>query len=393
MAVLTDHVAEYDNIGAMLASRKPDVPVYALRLHEAERAAAEFVEKFPGDVLYAVKANPLPEILRALYAGGIRHFDTASLTEIRQLKEIFPAASAYFMHPVKSPAAIREAYQKHGITTFVVDHADELAKILIHTTAIHGTQLKPVMAIRLAMPRGMAVYDLGGKFGCSVVEAVALARAAAAEGLAVGFCFHVGSQCLDPAAYQKAIALVGNVITAANIHPEFIDVGGGFPVAYRQTKLPPLTDYMNAIKVGIADLKLQHPTRLLAEPGRALAASCASLIVKVELRRGNQLYLNDGMYGGLSELRFAGLDVPMRVWRVNGNVRLLASGNEDFRFCGPTCDSADILEGPFPLPSDIRAGDYIEFGQMGAYSVTLRSDFNGFQHADIVSVKDEAFIA
>ena len=378
---------EYENTGAVLMALKPDEPVYALRPHEAERAAQHFVRNFPGDVLFAVKANPHPALLRALYAGGIRHFDTASLKEIRLIKDLFPAAPAYFMHPVKSVTAIREAAHKHNITRFVVDHPDELAKIIIHTMP-H----KPVIGIRLAMPRNMAVYDLGGKFGCSVAEAVALARAAAVEGMAVGFCFHVGSQCLDPSAYKKALELVGQVIAAGNIHPEFIDVGGGFPVAYRHTKLPPLEAFITTIKEGVAALKLEHPTQLLAEPGRALVAAGASLIVKVELRRGNQLYLNDGMYGGISELRFAGLDVPMRVWRVNGDAKIVRTATEDFRFCGPTCDSADILEGPFSLPADIRAGDYIEMGQMGAYSLSMRSDFNGFQDAQIVIVKDDAFI-
>jgi ornithine decarboxylase len=291
------------------------------------------------------------------------------------------------MHPVKSVHAIRDAAHKLSISHFVVDHPDELAKVLIHTMP-H----KPVIMIRLAMPRNMAVYDLGGKFGCSTAEAVALARAVSSEGLAVGFCFHVGSQCLEPAAYTRALALVGDVVRSAKIHPEIIDVGGGFPAAYRNVTLPPLSEYVGAILSGMAQIKLDYPTRLLAEPGRSLAAPSASLIVKVELRRGNKLYLNDGMSGGLSELRFAGIDVPMRVWRVNGAAKILTSSQDDFRFCGPTCDSADVIEGPFALASDIQNGDYIEFGQMGAYSISMRSDFNGFLKAAVVNVKDSAFL-
>lgn len=378
---------EFEDVATFLESVKPDEPTYAIRPHVLRQSAAEFVDLFPGDVLYAVKANPDLNFLRALYAGGVRHFDIASLSELQLIKEHFPAAQAYFMHPVKSVTAIREAAHRFDLTYFSIDHAEELAKIIIHT---HPK--KPTVIIRLAMPKGMAVYDLDGKFGCSAAEAIALAKAAAAEGFGLGLSFHVGSQCLHPASYRKALDLIHDVVRATGLQPELIDIGGGFPVAYRNTRVPPLEGYFEAIQDGLSQMKLHRPFRLLCEPGRALAAAGASLIVKVELRRGNQLYLNDGMYGGLSELRFSGLDVPIRVWRVNGSTRTLGGGQDLFSFCGPTCDSSDILTGPFPLPTDIRMGDYIEFGQMGAYSMSMRSAFNGFHQARHVIVKDPAFL-
>lgn len=378
---------EFGDVAELLEAVKPDEPVYAVRPHILRQTASDFIDRFPGDVLYAVKANPHLDFLRALYAGGIRHFDVASLSELKLIKEHFPAAHVYFMHPVKSVTAIREAAHRFDVSHFTVDHPDELAKIIIHTLP-----RKPTVIIRVAMPKGMAVYDLDGKFGCSAAEAIALVKAAAAEGLGVGLSFHVGSQCLYPSSYRKALDLVDDVIRATKLQPELIDIGGGFPVVYRNTNPPPLEEYIDAVHDGISQIKLHHPMQLLCEPGRALAASGASLIAKVELRRGNQLYLNDGVYGGISELRFNGLDVPMRAWRVNGSTGIVGGGHDLFRFCGPTCDSADILAGPFPLPGDIRMGDYIEFGQMGAYSMSMRSAFNGFQSAQHLIVNDQPLL-
>lgn len=374
-------MADFVTVDSLLMTLRPDVPVYALRPDLTEKLAADFVRQFPGDVLYAVKANPHPLHLAALHRGGIRHFDTASIVEIRQIRHLHPDGQCYFMHPVKAPEAIKEAALAHGLTHFVVDHPDELQKVMLNAPS-----KQTVIVIRLSMPRGRAIYDLGGKFGCSVAEAISLAKMAASAGLCVGLSFHVGSQCLDPSAYADALQRIGAVVQGSNIVPCLIDVGGGFPVAYQSTTPPDLGRYVAAITEGVAALRMPQPPRLLAEPGRALAAAGASLLVRVELRRDHQLYLNDGMYGGLSELRFAGLDCPMRVWRINGRAQLLAASTADFRFMGPTCDSSDILDGPFGLPHDIAAGDYIEIGLMGAYSLTLRSDFNGFSASKVVTV-------
>lgn len=380
-------MADFTTVDSLLTSLRPDIPVYAFRPAHTEKLAADFIRQFPGDVLYAVKANPHPLHLAALVRGGICHFDTASIAEIRLIRQLYPDAACYFMHPVKTAEAIKEAALIHNVTHFVVDHPDELQKVINNTRS--NSLLGVVAVLRLAMPRGRAIYDLGGKFGCSVAEAVSLAITAREAGLGVGISFHVGSQCLDPTAYGEAMQRVAAFIENAGIMPCLIDVGGGFPVAYTHTTLPDFSRYIEAIEGGLAAMAIDHPPRLLAEPGRALSAAGASLLVRVELRRDQQLYLNDGMYGGLSELRYAGLDCPMSVWRVGaGATQRLTSSTADFRFMGPTCDSADILDGPFSLPHDIRAGDYIEIGMMGAYSITLRSDFNGFSDAKVVTVGD-----
>jgi ornithine decarboxylase len=371
-------------VGAVLAARKSDEPFYAIRPHELNGAARHFTGQFPGTVLYAVSANPHPEFLHALGAGGIRHFDVASLNELRSVRAYVGDAVCYAAAPVKSVGFIREAAHDYGVSVFGADHPDELAKIIVHTAP-----LKPMILIRLAPPKG-AGWDPSGKFGCSAAEAAALMRAAAAEGLGIGLGFRLGAQRLDPGEWCASLATVGDTIKASNIQPELISVGGGFPFARRNLGVPPLKDYIDAIRDGLSKLPLHNPPRLICMPGRSLAAAGASLVVKVELRRGNRLYLNDGMHGGLAELHLHAADPPLRVWRINGGVKLLTAPLDQFAFYGPTGDAADMIPGPFALPAEIGMGDYIEIGQMGAFSMSLRSDFGGFLSAASVIVNDPA---
>ncbi len=379
-------IGEFRDIGSMLTASKPDEPIYAIRPHELRHAAQNFTHHFPGDVVYTVSANPYPEFLRALHAGGIRHFAASSLPELKAVKDHLPDAEAYLLHPVKSATSIREAAHSYGVTHFAVDHADELAKIIVHTAP-----LKPTIVLRLSPPTGLA-YDPFGKFGCSEAEAASLVRAAAAEGLGIGLSFHSGAQELDPHTYRRALDFTCDIVRTTGLQPELIDIGGGFPVTYRNSCTRPLADYCDVIRDGLAQIKLHRPARVLCKPGRALAASGASLVLKVELRRGNRLYLNDGVHGGLEELHTRGIEPPMRAWRVNGQAHMLSSALDEFSFCGPTGDGSDRLAGPFALPGDIGMGDYIEVGQMGAYSMNRRSDFGGFLSATSVIVNDPAFL-
>lgn len=369
-------------VAAVLA---PEQPVYCLRPHVLRAQAAAFVAGFPGKVLYAVKCNAELPVLRALHAGGIRHFDTASLTEITLVAGAFADARCYFMHPVKPRGAIRQAFERHGIRHFVVDHADELEKIGGEITRRDDT----VIVVRLATARGAAVYDLGGKFGCPPDEAAVLLNAAARAGFRVGLCFHVGSQCLDPSAYGRALALAGTVIERGAVPLSLLDVGGGFPAAYVGVEPPPLSLFIQAIRDGAAALDLPAECALMCEPGRGLVAAGASLLVRVELRRGNALYINDGVYGSLSDLNIPGTRFPMRVIRPGGTP---ADETGDFALFGPTCDTVDAMPGPFRLAADVREGDYIEIGQAGAYTTALRTRFNGFHPERFVEVRDPAFL-
>jgi ornithine decarboxylase len=368
-------------VADLVAVERPEEPMHCLRPAAITAAANGFVADFPGDVLYAVKCNPEPAVLRALWAGGVRHFDCASANEVALIRTMFPDAHIAFMHPVKARGAIREAFFRHEVRDFVLDGEAELAKILDET----GPLAELGLVVRLALPKGNAVLDLSGKFGAEPEAAVRLLRAARPYAARLGLSFHVGSQCLDPLAWRTAIALAGQVIRAAGVPVEVLDVGGGFPVAYPEVEPPPLGAFFAEIETAFEALALPG-TRLWAEPGRALVAGGASVVVQVQARRGDALYVNDGVYGSLSDAGALGFRFPARLIRPDG----VAPSDmlRGFSFFGPTCDSADVMHGPFLLPADVREGDWIELGQLGAYGACLRTGFNGFDRARIVEVRD-----
>jgi ornithine decarboxylase len=364
---------------AVLASQ-PAEPMHCLRPAVITDTAACFVQSFRGDVLYAVKCNPEPAVLRAMWEGGVRHFDCASAGEVSLVRQMFPDAEIHFMHPVKSRPAIRAAYWRHDVRDFVLDSASELAKIMDETDGAADLGL----VVRLAPPAGGALYDLSGKFGAPVEEAAALLRAARPLARRLGVSFHVGSQCMDPLAYRRALVLAGEVIRRAGVAIDVVDVGGGFPVSYPDLEPPPLGAYFAEIEGAFDDLGLPA-ARLWAEPGRALVAAGASVVVQVQLRRGDTLYVNDGVYGSLSDAGAPAFRFPARLIRPRPSA---AEEQRAFAFYGPTCDSADYMKGPFWLPADIEEGDWIEIGQLGAYGACLRTAFNGFDCGQLVEVRD-----
>ncbi len=358
---------------ALIHALQPVVPTYLMRHALVERAATEFAQQFNGTTLYAVKVNPSRKVLMGLAKAGVSHFDVASLDEIQLVRRFAPKATLFFMHPVKAREAIAEAYQHYGVRVFAVDCTGELAKIQKQT---HNAKDVSYF-VRLSLPhKSSAAIDLSQKFGADFDEAVALLQAARPHAVKLGVTFHVGSQCMDPASYTQAISYAASVIKASSVPVEMIDIGGGFAVAYPDMNPPSLGVYMAAIDAAFHDNDLLHLERF-AEPGRALVATAGSLVVRVELRKGNLLYLNDGTYGGLFD---AGKNIafrfPCNAMRVGGD---LSEQLLPFRFAGPTCDSLDMMEGPFHLPKDIDEGDYIEIGQMGAYSECLRTGFNGYK--------------
>ena len=373
-----------------VSAAQPAEPMHCLRPAVITETAARFVQSFHGDVLYAVKCNPEPAVLRAMWDGGVRHFDCASAGEVSLVRQMFPEAEIHFMHPVKSRPAIREAYWRHDVRDFVFDSASELAKIMDETgDKTNGNENGRAddlgLVVRLALPAGGAVYDLSGKFGAPVEEAAELLRAARPLARRLGLSFHVGSQCMDPLAYRRALVLAGEAIRRAGVTIDIVDIGGGFPVSYPDLEPPPLGAYFAEIEGAFEALGLAQ-ARLWAEPGRALVAAGASVVVQVQLRRGDTLYVNDGVYGSLSDagtpaFRFPARLIGARPADVEGDMR-------PFAFYGPTCDSADYMKGPFWLPDTIEEGDWIEIGQLGAYGACLRTAFNGFDRAQLVEVRD-----
>lgn len=375
-------------IDDLIAVERPEEPMHCLRPATIAEAARTFVAGFPGEVLYAVKCNPEPAVLRAVWEGGVRHFDCASPAEIALVRNLFSEAAIHFMHPVKARGAIREAWTRQGVRDFVLDSAGELGKILDETGAGAADGLG--LFVRLALPKGGAVYDLSGKFGATPEEAAELLRAARPHAARLGVCFHVGSQCLDPLAWRRALTLAGEVIRMAGVAVEVVDVGGGFPVAYPDIEPPPLGAFFAEIEAGFEALNLPEDTALWAEPGRALVAGGGSVVVQVQMRRGDALYVNDGVYGALSDAGVPGFNFPVRLIRPDGPAP--SAGLRGFTLFGPTCDSADRMKGPFLLPEDVQEGDWIEIGQLGAYGACLRTGFNGFDRARLVEVRDRPML-
>ena len=373
-------------IDEVVRAHAPDEPMHCLRPAVLAAAARSFVGAFPGDVLYAVKCNPEPAVLRALHAGGVRHFDCASPAEIRLVRQLFADAEIHYMHPVKARSAIRSAWFDHGVRDFSLDSAEELERIVAETDGEPGLGL----FVRLVPPKAETLYDLSGKFGATPAAAVELLRRARQVADRVGICFHVGSQCMEPDAYARAIRLADAVAEEAGVAVDVLDVGGGFPVSYPDITPPPLSAFMDAITDAFAATGLAaHGCRLWSEPGRALVAPGVSLVVQVQHRRDDMLFVNDGVYGSLSDAGAPGFRFPARLIRLD---RSAASEQVGFGFFGPTCDSADRMAGPFLLPADAGEGDWIELGQLGAYGSSLRTAFNGFDQARLVEVRDRPLL-
>jgi ornithine decarboxylase len=368
--------------GADIAELRPAEPVTLLRPHAARRAARFFVEKFPGRSLYAVKANPSPDLLRILWDSGVTHYDVASIGEVRLVAQTLPEAVLCFMHPVKAEEAIAEAYHVHGVRTFSLDTLDELEKI-VAATAMDGERATDLnLLVRLRVSSDHAKLSLASKFGAEPGEVKALLLASRQASDALGICFHVGSQAMSPAAYAEAMSRVRDAIVEAAVTVDIVDVGGGFPSWYPGMEPPPLESYFAVIHETFEKLPISYSAELWCEPGRALCAEYGSLIVRVEKRRGNELYINDGAYGALFDAAHIGWRYPVELLRdMDSHVRPM-----EFSFYGPTCDDLDHMAGPFTLPGDVQAGDYIEVGMLGAYGSAMRTGFNGFdiEHSEIV---------
>lgn len=370
----------FQSVGEIVERLNPSYPVFVIFPDVLKARAKAFIEGFPGTVLYAVKCNPDPHVLRALHAAGIRHFDTASLPEIAKITELFSDAHCYFNHPVKSRGALESASDVYGIEHYVVDHISELDKL--HEVVGHDITVE----VRILTPKNMALYNLSSKFGATADDAVALLKEANARGSRTAIAFHVGSQCTEPQAYRSAMGAAADVANRAGVPIEYLDVGGGFPADYGEP-IPPLEAFFDAIRLAKRDFAIDVP--LLAEPGRALVADGCSVLAQVQLRKGDDLYINDGIYGGLSEIHLADLKPPVRAiarGANRGTGRSVDGALKPFRIFGPTCDSLDVFKVRFDLPGGIGEGDWIEFGHLGAYSIGMQSGFNGFFTDTVVQV-------
>ena len=373
---------KFKSVDELVKQLRPTEPVYCIRRKSIQLSSKYFQNKFPGKILYAVKTNPNPDVLKTILESGINNFDIASIKEIESIKKINPNAICSYMHTVKSRESINESYFKYGIKAYSLDTKDELIKIIESTNNAKDLEL----FIRVAVSNEHAEIDLSKKFGAINSEASALLRLAKQYAKKIGLSFHVGSQCMHPISYTKGIAEIGNIIKKTKIIPDVINIGGGFPTIYPDLIPQSLDNYFKEINEALSNLKLKKLPEVICEPGRAIVAESGSTIVRVNLRKKQKLYINDGTYGTLFDAGVPNIVYPSRIIK---NGRFISKKLTAFDFYGPTCDSMDYMKGPFILPNNIKENDYIELGQLGAYGLTFRTEFNGFFSDNIYEVEDD----
>ena len=377
---------KFKSVNELVNTLKPDYPVYCIRSEEIKKSVKFFKENFPGKVLYAVKTNSHEKIIKQIISNGINDFDVASLNEIKLIHKINSKMNLHFMHTVKSKESISSAYFNYGVKSFSLDNKDELRKILEATNQAEDLKL----FVRIAISNEHAEIDLSRKFGALPSEALGLVRLCKEHSKKLGISFHVGSQCMHKISYTKGIKEIENIIKKTKIIPDIINLGGGFPAIYPDLKPEPLINYMEEIKKSLSNLKLSKLPEIICEPGRAIVAESGSTIVKVILRKKQSLYLNDGTYGTLFDAGVPNFVLPTKMIT---DGRFQSKKLTAFNFFGPTCDSLDYMKGPFLLPNNIKEGDYIELGQLGAYGLTFRTNFNGFYSNEIFEVNDKPIMS
>jgi ornithine decarboxylase len=374
---------KYQSAKSVANELLPDNPLHIYRPQTVTTAVNFFKDNFRGKIVYAVKTNPEPFVLKQINELGVNSFDVASLNEIKTVSTLLPEAELYFMHTVKSRKSIKEAYFSYGVRNFSLDSEQELQKILEETNNAADLNL----FVRIAISNSYAELSLADKFGININEAHLLLQKVRKYTKKLGVCFHVGSQCMHPDAYRIAIRMAAKVVLKAKVKIEVLDIGGGFPSIYPGMMPPAMQLYFDAIHQEFARFNKRNNCELICEPGRALVAESGSVIVKVDLRKKDCLYINDGTYGSLFDAGSPKFTFPVKILRAEDSSK---RGNfMPFSFFGPTCDSMDFMKGPFYLPEDIKEGDYIEIGQLGAYGRTLATGFNGFKALDEILIVDD----
>ncbi|MBU3030797.1 type III PLP-dependent enzyme [Paracoccus marinaquae] len=365
----------WDNPADLIRRLQPDHPVMAFAPAMLQDKARQFLAGFPGLVTYAVKANPDEALIQNLVTAGITGFDVASPWEIDLIGRIAPGAARHYHNPVRARPEIAHAVEA-GVRAWSVDSRSEMEKLFdLVPTEIggEGVEISP----RFKLPVLGAAYDFGSKFGATPELAAELLARVAGRGYVPSLTFHPGTQCADPAAWASYITVAREICDRAGVRARRLNVGGGFPSHRVAGVEPDLSAIFGRIGDALARSFGDDAPALVCEPGRGMCADAFSLITRVKaLRDGGAVFLNDGVYGGLSELPVMGNLDRIEVLTPRGLPR---RGDPSGRVVfGPTCDSLDRLPGEISLPGDIAEGDYIVFHGTGAYSTVTNTRFNGF---------------
>lgn len=369
----------WTNPSEYLRSMQPENPVLFFSPSALQAAARRFIDGFPGMVTYAVKSNPTEEVIENLAAAGVRGYDVASPYEMRLIRRLAPDAAMHYNNPVRSRAEIAVAVEL-GVKSYSVDSHSELAK-LIAQVPVEGTEI----SVRFKLPVSGAAYNFGAKFGATVEVAVELLKTVAASGYIPSITFHPGTQCTDPAAWETYIRAAAQIAADAGVTIARLNVGGGFP-SHRVAEVVPQLEATFALidRVATEAFGADRPL-LICEPGRGICGDAFTLGARVKaVRDGGHVFLNDGVYGSLTELPMIGLIDRTEVLTPEGVRR--GGATRDRIVFGPTCDSVDRLPGEMPLAADIAEGDFVVFHGLGAYSTVTNTRFNGFGELSMATV-------
>lgn len=362
----------FANTSDLIATHAPDHPSFLFSERELRQSARMFKSGFDGLVTYAVKANPSNHIMAILADEGLQAFDVASVNEMALVRRHAPNAALHYNNPIRSRREITTAWHDYQIKSYSIDNLAGLEQI----AAIIPPSRDVEITIRFKAGKARKAYDFGTKFGILEKGAAELARKAQDLGYTASLCFHVGSQCEEVHAYERHIAAAGRIVQKSGITLKRLNVGGGFPAAYPSSGAPSLERYFETIDRAVKKTFGDSPPEMIVEPGRAMCTPSTSILLRVKHQRaGRSVYLNDGAYGALMEVKFMPIIPPVRVWRGH---ELLEGTKAPFTVFGPTCDSYDSLPQLFDLPADIAEDDWIEFGLMGAYTQASTTNFNGF---------------
>ncbi len=376
---------QYPDAASVALALKPDEPLFCFSAKELKVRAQQFLKHFPGLVTYAVKCNPARDVLKTLAQAGITHWDVASVHEMEAVRAVDADARFHYHNPVKSRREIEDAYRVHGCRRFVVDCREELQKIY----DIVGTDETVEIAVRLVLPynRGSSAHDFSTKFGAPDHICIELLKMAVSLGYKPVLTFHPGSQSKEPQVYVRHIEAAARIAKQAGVTVRKLNVGGGFPANYMLSTAPEPEVFFRVIEDAVikafgADMK----PALECEPGRGMVATCMSLLTRVKLvcTDGDDIFINDGVYGGLMEfMQVPDLHPPFRVLRDGKEVE---GASKSFKVFGPTCDPLDVLPHRLDIAADLREGDYIEFGTLGAYGLATATRFNGYGNHPVISV-------
>jgi len=362
-------VSDFFGQHTSLVSTPPVLEMSGTTLHSQAR---RFINGFPGETSYAVKANSEACIISELVKAGITTFDVASPLEMQIVRNILPQATLHYHNPVRSSQEVAIALHAYGCRRFSVDHMDDLE--VLSSAGVQPGEIE--IAIRFRMETiNKAVQSFKSKFGILRDEAILLLDVASRMGFKTGLTFHPGSQTLSPTSYLEHIKEAARISRQAERQIAFLNVGGGFPSSYKGLEAQPLSCFFSKIRTCLEVQFGDQPPRLECEPGRALVARAGTLITTIKVARHDraELYLNDGIYGGLMEFyQFPDL-APHYSCLSKADTEKM-----DWTVYGPTCDPVDCLPARLNLPKSLKEGDQIRFHGVGAYSTATATRFNGY---------------